>query len=343
MNSGEVRRILSAIMAFFTIWVGIQYFLPLIAPFLMGWFLAYLAKPFIKFMQEKLRFGRPLASAVAVTAVLAGLLGLLILLGALCYRELTMLASGLPEYGRMLAQRMGTVRDWAVQTVSRAPGSVGQMLSQAVRELFTGSSVLVEKLTSGALTAAGNVAGRLPGGALTLGTGVISGYMIAAQYPSLAAWFQRETPWLRRWRQWLVSLGDTVRQWAAAQLKLSGLTFLLVGGGFLILRVKQPLLWAAVTAVVDAVPILGTGTVLIPMAVVSLLWGEKVRGIGLIALYITAMMTRSSLEPRLVGRELGMNPLVTLMALYAGFRLWGVTGMILSPILAVTVQRMTSR
>lgn len=343
MDFGGFRRFLTALLTFVGVWIGIRYFLPLIAPFLAGLFFAFLAKPLIRLLQEKLHLNRALAAGIGVTAVLMSLLGILILLAALCYRELTVLASGLPEYGRMLGQRLEMVRDWAVERASHAPGSMGQMLSQGISDLFTGSSVLVEKVTSGALSAAGSVAGRLPGGALSLGTAVLSGYMIAARYPDMEAWLRRETPWLRQWRGWLRSLWDTLRRWASAQLKLSGLTFAMVGAGFLLLRVKQPLLWALVTAVVDAVPILGTGTILIPMALASLLWGEKVRGIGLLALYLTAMMTRSALEPKLVGRELGMNPLLTLMALYVGFRLWGVTGMILSPILAVSVRRMTAR
>ena len=181
----------------------------------------------------------------------------------------------------------------------------------------------------------------LPEGALSLGTGVISGFMISARLPQLrsrlrsglpAVWYDRYLPALGRVRR---SLGG----WLKAQLKLSGLTFGIVGAGFLLLRVEHWAAWALVTAIVDAVPILGTGTVLIPMALIAFLWGEQVRGIGLAALYVTAMLTRSALEPRLVGRQLGMDPLLTLMALYAGWRIWGIWGMILSPVLAVTVRQ----
>ena len=83
----------------------------------------------------------------------------------------------------------------------------------------------------------------------------------------------------------------------------------------------------------DALPVLGSGTVLLPWALFSLLQGQLPRALGLLATYACAALTRSTLEPRLVGRHLGLDPLVTLACLYLGYRLWGFGGMILSPML----------
>ena len=113
------------------------------------------------------------------------------------------------------------------------------------------------------------------------------------------------------------------------------MTFTLTAAGFWLLRAQQPLLWAAVTTVVDAVPMLGTGTVLVPMAAVSLLWGSRVRAVGLLGLYLTAAVTRSVLEPKLVGSGLGLNPLMTLLCMYTGYRILGIPGMILAPMATV--------
>ena len=83
---------------------------------------------------------------------------------------------------------------------------------------------------------------------------------------------------------------------------------------------------------VDALPVFGTGTILIPWALVCFLQNALSRGIGLVILYGVAALTRQALEPRLIGRQIGLNPLVTLMALYIGFRTVGIAGMILFPI-----------
>ena len=108
----------------------------------------------------------------------------------------------------------------------------------------------------------------------------------------------------------------------------------------LLLGVRQKLLMALVTALVDAVPLLGTGTILLPWTLVSLLSGEPVRAVGLLGIYVTALITRSALEPKLLGRQLGLDPLAALAALYIGYRIWGFGGMILAPILTVTAREL---
>ena len=103
------------------------------------------------------------------------------------------------------------------------------------------------------------------------------------------------------------------------------------------LRVRQTFRTAAAIALVDALPMLGTGTILVPWGLLVLLQGQTALGLGLIALYGVTALTRSILEPRMVGHQLGLNPLLTLVALYMGYRLWGILGMILAPVLTITV------
>jgi predicted PurR-regulated permease PerM len=103
------------------------------------------------------------------------------------------------------------------------------------------------------------------------------------------------------------------------------------------------LVLAGLIAIVDAFPILGVGTVLIPWALICLLRRQTVRGIGLLAVYAVVWLARSILEPKLVGKGLGLDPLVTLVAIYAGWKLWGIGGMLLAPILALTVAQVLTQ
>ena len=115
---------------------------------------------------------------------------------------------------------------------------------------------------------------------------------------------------------------------------------MLTGIAFFLLRVSQPLFWAALVALVDAFPILGTGTILVPWSIFSFLQSDPVLAFGLLILYGATALTRSVLEPRLLGQQLGLDPLVTLMTLYAGYRLWGIGGMLLTPMLAVAATQL---
>ena len=124
--------------------------------------------------------------------------------------------------------------------------------------------------------------------------------------------------------------------WLLAQCKLMGVTFVILLLGFVLLRIPYAVFWALGVSLVDAFPVLGTGTVLLPWSLVCLLQGDSPRAIGILGIYVAASLIRSALEPKLVGRHLGLDPLITLMALYAGYKLWGIGGMILAPMLAVT-------
>lgn len=341
MENKEIRRAVVFALSFWGVWLIFRHLFGIFLPFLLGWLVAYLAEPGVQFFQNRFRFPRRAASAVAVTLGLGMLVTVLWLLIALGYRELSDLAGALPALAQTLTERTTMLRELVLGWVRRAPDSLVPALERVVSGLFSGGSTLLTNFVSGLLGAAGKLVGSLSGGLLTIGIGVLSGYMISGQFPALKKRWEA-LPLRSKLAPVAKRMKLAVGGWLKAQLKLMAVTFAIVTGGFLLLRVEGALLWGALTALVDAVPILGTGTVLIPWAVVSLLQGEVVRAIGMVGVYLTAMLTRSALEPRLVGRQLGLNPLVTLVALYAGLQLWGVPGMILSPILAVTASQIAA-
>lgn len=331
-------------LVFVGVWLVVRYLLPIVLPFVLGLMLALLAEPGVKFLHDKLRFPRALASAVTLTLGFVMTFILLWLLAAAVYRELTVLASGLPAFFERISGTVSALREWILTLASKAPEGLSQGLGRWVTNLFANGSVLLERVATGVLGMAGNLMSGIPGGALLVGTAVISSFMISAQLPMLKERLGKVLS-RRRLQKGLHALRrvkEAVGGWLKAQVKLSSVTLLIVGGGFLILRVENPLFWALITAVVDAVPILGTGTVLIPWCLWAFVQGNTVRAIGLLGVYVTAMLVRSALEPKLVGNHLGLNPLMTLVTLYAGYRLWGIAGMIFAPILTVTAKQLTT-
>lgn len=122
-----------------------------------------------------------------------------------------------------------------------------------------------------------------------------------------------------------------------AQLILMCITFVILFSGLLIVRTKYAFLMAVFTAFVDALPIFGSGTVLIPWAVIKLMSGDFVRAAYLFALYILVMITRQLSEPKIVGNKLGINPLFTLFAMFAGYKTANFLGLILGPVAALII------
>ncbi len=120
-----------------------------------------------------------------------------------------------------------------------------------------------------------------------------------------------------------------------AQFILFLITFAILLSGFMLLKVRYALLLAILTALVDAVPLFGTGTILIPAALFNFLSGNTPLGWGFMALYGISFLARQFAEPKILGKSLGIHPLLTVFSLYVGMKLFGVPGLILGPFFAI--------
>jgi sporulation integral membrane protein YtvI len=125
-----------------------------------------------------------------------------------------------------------------------------------------------------------------------------------------------------------------------AQFLLSLITFLLALGGLLLLRVEYPVILSLLIVVVDILPILGTGSVLVPWAIFSIMNGNQGLGIGLIVLFIVITVVRRTIEPKIFSSNLGISPLAALISVYLGFQLLGFIGLFLGPALVIIIETM---
>ena len=317
------------------LWLGGTYILPLLLPFLLGGLAALAAEPAVRILNRRLKFPRLLSAGVGVSATLLLVVGLVGALGAVLLRQVTRWAGAVPDLERTARQGMTVLSDWLVQLTQQAPANVQPMLTGAVLRFFDDGNAVVEQVTQRLPGAVVSTLGKVPDSALAAGTGVLSAFMISARLPKIKEYvrsklrtsgFDRYLPAVKKAKQ--AALG-----WLKAQGLLMLLTWLTVSVGFWLLRIRGGIFWAALVALVDAVPMLGTGIILLPWALVSFLQGMKLRALGLCVLVGTAALLRTTLEPRLVGRQLGLDPLVTLVCLYAGYRVWGFAGLLLAPML----------
>lgn len=328
------KRCLRFCAALLAAWLGLRLVLPLMYPFLLGTLLALSAEGAADFLERRLRLPRFLAAGLAVGALVAGLGGLMLLLAALAVSQLGNLCQALPSIAATVRSGLALLENRLLSLGSGLPG-----YRQAITGLFSDGEELITRVGRLVLGRAGAILTRLPGQTLSLGTALLSGFMICAKLPSIRTRLRarRADPRLEAFQKALGKLKSTGKLYLCSQLKLMGVTFCLLFAGFSLLRVGYPLLIALLVTLVDALPVLGTGSILIPWALVCFLEGSAARALGLLGLYATAALTRSVLEPKLVGSHLGLDPLVTLMAMYCGLRLWGLGGMLLLPMLAAAV------
>ena len=335
------KKFITLLLVFLAMWLGLRYLLPLVFPLLLGALIALAAEPVVRLLSRRLGLRRGFAAGLGVTAAILLFLGFVVLIASFFVKELGQLAGAMPDMEQTVRRGLTLLQDFLLSLASRAPDGIQPYLNQTVLDLFSSGTALLDRVTQWAASLVSGFLSRVPDGFLSTGTAIISAFMISARLPKIKAFIRGHIPaaWREKYLPALKAVRRSVGGWLKAQLRLSLLTLVIVTIGLLVLQVPYAPLWAIGISLVDAVPILGTGTVMLPWALVCFLQGNTLRAIGLVCTYAVAALSRSVLEPRLVGRQLGLDPLVTLAALYAGYQLWGIGGMILSPMLAVAAMQ----
>ena len=340
MHSLNTKKILMTAGVFLLLWLSVRYLLSLVFPFLLGAVIAVGAEPAVRLVTRKMSVKRGFATGVGVSLTLILLAAVLSLVGALAVKEVAGLAGRIPQLTETAQQGIVLLQDWMIHIADRAPENIQPAVKQTVLNFFTDGSAVMQQVAAKVPGAVSAVLGWVPDGLLGVGTALISAFLISMRLPRIREFARTHLP--DKWREsYLPALGrmrSALGGWLKAQLKLAAVTYGIVGMGFLLLRIPYGLVWAALVAFVDAVPLLGTGTVLVPWSIISFLQGRSLEAVGLLCIYGAAAIARAVLEPKLVGRQLGLDPLVTLLALYVGYQLWGVMGMLTAPILATAAK-----
>lgn len=338
MASPIFKKILLFLLGALFAWLLARYLLPIAIPFLLAALLALAAEPLVAFFHKRAHLSRSIATGIGVTLTLGVLALVAMVLGALLLRQLQALGNVVPDLQGTAQDGLSALQGWLLRLAEATPASLRPLATQSVENLFSDGNALVEKISAWVLRLASGVVSKLPDSAFGIGTWLLAGYMISAKLPSLYAWLKKQLPpsWHQQTKPTLQRLKQTVLGWLTAQLKLICVTFLTLAGGFCLLHISHWIVWAAAISLLDALPILGTGMVLVPWSIVCFIQGETARAVGLLGVFVASALLRSILEPKLVGKQLGLDPLLTLVAMYTGYRLWGFGGLILAPLLAVT-------
>lgn len=319
-----------------------RYLLRWLLPFLLALGISALLEPLIRRCEKRLRLRRGF-TAVALTLSFLALLGTgLYRLASVLLQQATSFLSRLPillselpallqhfqlRWNALCAACPEPLRQWA--------GSfAGRMSDSSFSILTEWSSSLLTRLTGFVVS--------LPDAALFCVTTVLAVFYTSVRYDEIRAFLRRQIP--HRYRSDASgvkrNVALTVSRWLRAEMLLWLSTFAVLLTAFLLLRLPYALLLAFLIAFVDLLPVLGTGTVLLPWAAFSFLAGKTPFALALTALQLVLTLQRSFLEPKLLSAQAGLPPLAALLAMYLGFSSLGVGGMILFPILLLLVKQL---
>ena len=324
-------------------WLALRFVLPGLAPFLLAWLLAALMEPAVRGL-GRLHLSRTAAAALVTLALLALLLFLSARLLGRGLAALNDLAQELPDLVAALERRLAGLERRLLGLTRESPGG-SEALKLALDALGRTITDIPTGLSRKLLAAVAAAAQRSPDALLFLITAGLGSFFLSAAFPRVRAFLLAQLPqaWLRHFELLSRDLKQSCGGWLRAQLLLMLITFVELLAALLLLRVPRALLIAALTAIVDALPVFGVGLVLLPWAALALLRGELRLGIGLAIAFAGISLMRELLQAKLLGDQIGLDPLSSLLAVYLGWKLCGVLGLLLFPILLVTLRQLTDR
>ncbi len=359
MEKVEKRRRFIINTVYFAIILGIFYCFMRFAfwtcfPFIMAFFIAMALQRPVNWVVKKTPLKKGLVSGALVLLAVAVLIAVLTLIGVRIVNELrgfwALITAKLDNLPAFLDQ----AEAWILERIHFLPNSIEQMAANGIHELFQsleggagGASLNIDlSMLSSPLSGVWNTAKQIPSVFLATLISIIACCFMTADYDRLVNFVKRQLPHKRRnalstsKRLLFSSLFKMVRAYTLIILitfceMALGLGFLkLIGayeGGFI-------LVIALLTALVDILPVLGTGTILIPWGVISLFMGRITLGIGLLVLYVIISVIRQIIEPKLVAGHLGLPPVATVVGMYIGLQLFGFIGIFLVPLTLIMLK-----
>ncbi|GHU60435.1 sporulation integral membrane protein YtvI [Clostridia bacterium] len=346
MISAKHYRLLTR-LAYFALamlagWITLNYLLPWLLPFLIALLVARLIEPAVTFLNKKFRLPRAVSSAVCVLVSFLLLFTALWLIVWRAISELNILASKLPEFLNRVPQIAESLRAGAERLISALPGDLQEFLTNSLNKALENGIVIPNEFYAWVMGILSAAASSFPSITMFVIAAVLSTYFISRDYRAVTSFIIRQFPEtlrekiLKTQKHMLVTVGH----WLRAQGILISMTFAQLFLCFLLIRLEYALLLAALVAFLDALPMIGAGLVLLPWGVVCLLSGDFSTGVILLTTLVSVSVVRAVSEPHLVGEHLGLPSLAALISMYIGFRLVGLWGVFVFPILAITVKQL---
>ena len=319
-------------------WLALRYALVWLLPFLLALGAAALLEPLIEAARRRLHLRRGFTAAVLTLVLVGGVLAVLIVLAG---QGVAQAVSSLPELLAALPDTLASLERRLESFCAACPEGVGRAARELLSSFPEEAARLAGQVSSAVLQGAGRAMSALPQILLACGTTVLAVFFTLSAYPEVMGFFRRQLgPGLACARGVKANVFATLGKWLKAECILLAVTFCQLLAGLLLMRQEYALLLAALIALIDALPVFGTGTVLVPWAAVECLLGNVPKGVALLALFAVISVVRSVLEPKLVAAQAGLPPLASLAAMYVGFCAMGVAGMVLSPVLLLLVKQL---
>jgi len=336
-----VNLILAAVIILICVYVAPKVIM-LFMPFIIGWFLAMLANPLVRFLEDKIKVKRKAGSALVIISVIAGICFGLYMVGSRLMKEAVELADVLPQMWHSAEIEFISVKEKWSDVIDSFPKEVVMKVGELADGLGKEVSTVIGKLSVPTADAVGNFAQNIPGAIIAVIMCLLSAYFFVAEKDYVTNLVKKYFPayWGRKFALLKKTTVDVIVGYLKAQFKIEIWVYLILVVGLMILKVRYSYLIAILIALLDILPVFGTGTILIPWAIFKVLNGQYIFALGLLIIWGVGQLVRQIIQPKMIGDSMGMAPIPTLILLYLGYKIAGVIGMIVAVPLGILVLAM---
>lgn len=310
-----------------------------IFPFIIAYFFASLIEPLVKFIERKIKIPRKIGTVISILLVLGFIGSIIGFLISRLIKEIRAVYLSLEINMETLTEFFDRVIENIDGIFIQLPVSFTGLIEKAIEELTNNLQSVLGKIIDW-VQASVQVALYLPQILIFILVTVLATYFMSSDKNNILKFLDLQIPtnWLNKTKSITTNVFSAFFGWLRAQLILTSITFTELLIGLLILNVNNALLIALLIALVDVLPVLGAGTVLIPWAIITLVLGNTKLALSLALLYVIILFVRQLIEPKVLGKQIGVHPLFTLAGMYIGLRLWGVAGMFVGPLSIVALK-----
>lgn len=321
------------------IYVAFKYAMPLLMPFLFGFLIAFCLNPLANLIVKKTKTSRKVVSILLLLAFYAVVGSLITILGTRFILFLRDAFLGLPAfYDHTIAPTLIIIQDKLELLAKELNPTLIEFIDMAGQSIANNLSSLVSSVSGSAISFVTEAASRVPSFFVKFLLTIIVSFFCVVDYYTITSFITKQMPPKAKDLVFKIKTSgiDVVFKFAKAYAILLSLTFIELSIGLTLFKIPNSILLAFFISLVDILPILGTGTIIIPWGVICLILGNYPLGIGLLIMYLIITVVRQSLEPKVVGKQIGLYPLVTLVCMFIGAQLFGFVGLFGLPI-AVTI------
>lgn len=325
------------LLALVLVYIFFKYIFQFLLPFVIAWILASLLNPFVTLLKKYLKVPRGIGTLLSMLTVLTAFFGAITLIIRQLWQQIVGFSQAFPNYAMEIRLVLEDLQVQFQGIMDRLPLPTAlQSLDDIIQSVLNNISGFLTDIVG----STASVVIKVPDGLFFVIVVLISTFFMTKDRHMIKEFVKAQLP-EKFIDQCVViqnGLKSALGSYVKTQLILMCFTFTICSIGLLVLQRPYVLLVALGIAVLDALPMFGSGAVLIPWAIFHLVSGNFVLAVGLFATYGIIVVMRQIMEPKVLSTQIGVYALVTLMSMYIGFKTIGVLGLILGPIIVVIIK-----